>query len=568
MDRARASRARVRFPEPGATVEISAIFAAMAEGVVLHQADGRITECNPAAHRILGLTRDQLLGRGSIDARWKTVREDGREFPVDALPAMVTLRTGQPQRDVIMGVHRTDGQLIWISISSRPIHDAAGRVTAAVASFSDITERVARQEHIRRAQQAAEAANLAKSEFLANMSHEIRTPMTAILGFTDLLIEDGDISRAPESRVECIRTIRRNGEHLLTLINDILDLSKIEAGKMTVECMPTSPMGVLEEVISLLGVRAAGKNIRLESLYHTDLPDAIRSDPVRLRQILVNLVGNAIKFTEFGEVRVDVRLEPDASGTGTIRVDVRDTGVGMTTEQLARLFEAFTQADTSITRKFGGTGLGLRISRRLAQMLGGDITVTSTPGEGSTFTLRIPSGPLEGVRMIAPSARDNLRKVLEDPPRAELDAGTPGILAGARILLAEDGPDNQRLIAFHLRKSGAALTIADNGRIAIEHFTTDGTLLGDLLDPPPFDLILMDMQMPELDGYSATRWLRQKGARLPIIALTAHAMSGDRERCTQAGCDDYATKPIDKTQLITTCLAALNRFSPEPQTIP
>ena len=385
----------------------------------------------------------------------------------------------------------------------------------------------------------AEAVNVAKSEFLANMSHEIRTPMTAILGYVDMLLHEEDIGNAPGHRVEAFRTIHRNGEHLLEIINDILDLSKVEAGKMTLEKVPCSPSDVVQDVISLMQVRADAKGLPLIAEYTGRVPESIQSDPNRLRQILINVVGNAIKFTETGSIRLKVQLIDRSSEEPRMQFDVIDTGIGMNEQQTSRLFQPFMQADTSTTRQFGGTGLGLTISKRMAELLGGDVTFTSTPGTGSTFTVTVGTGPLETVRMIRP-ANDvkTTGKSKSQPARSEITN------LDCRILLAEDGPDNQRLISFILKKSGADVTVAENGQIAFDE------ALAAQSAGRPFDVILMDMQMPVLDGYAATRKLREHNYTGPIIALTAHAMAEDRRKCLDAGCDEYDTKPIDRGRLI------------------
>lgn len=433
------------------------------------------------------------------------------------------------------------GRHRWVRAQGEPILDEHGRVVKLAGAFQDITDQV-------EARAKAEAANRAKSDFLANMSHEIRTPMTAILGYSDLLANDAH-SLTPERRREIVSIIQRNGEHLLSLLNDILDISKIEADRMTVESIPTDPAALVEEIATLMRVRAEGKGLAVRVEYATMIPRQFPSDPVRLKQVLVNLVGNAVKFTEVGAVTVRVGFEADAPSM--LRVDVIDTGVGMTPEQCERIFCAFTQADETTTRKFGGTGLGLAIAQRLATLLGGTIRVESTPGQGSTFTVRIATGPIDPASLWFPSRVSPGPSSSVRVPASE----STQVLAGVRILLAEDGPDNQRLISFHLKKAGAAVTIADTGSKAIEAMTIDATAASPVREPAPFDLILMDMQMPEMGGYTATAKLRALGCRIPIIALTAHAMAGDRERCLQAGCDDYATKPVDKTDLLRRCAA-------------
>jgi signal transduction histidine kinase/CheY-like chemotaxis protein len=381
-----------------------------------------------------------------------------------------------------------------------------------------------------RAGRAARQASTAKSAFLASMSHEIRTPMTAILGYAELLL---DPRLSENDRREGMLTIRRNCEHLLSVVNDILDISKIEAGQMTVERISCSPRLILEQVCSLMNVRAASKGLMLEKHIEGSLPAGVRTDPTRLRQILLNIVGNAVKFTESGGVHIRVEYVP---GAEQLRFDVSDTGIGIAAEQMAGLFKAYSQAEVSTARRFGGTGLGLSISKRLATLLGGDITVRSEAGKGSTFSVVILAEAVPG------AAEESAEFVI--PECVAKATSMPPSLVGSRILLAEDGVDNQRLISFHLRKAGAQVEIAPNGAAAIERANVGRT------GP---DVILMDMQMPEMDGYEATQRLRAAGCTTPVIALTAHAMGGDRERCIAAGCDDYLGKPIDRSKLLEVC---------------
>ena len=398
-----------------------------------------------------------------------------------------------------------------------------------------------RSAALHEAVERANRANRAKSEFLANVSHEIRTPMTAILGHADLLL---DPEQTPSDRVNSVQVIRRNADHLLQLINDILDLSKVEAGRMDMERTRCSPGRIVADVASMMRARAQEKGLYFRVEFAGPIPETIETDPTRLRQILVNLTGNAVKFTERGGVRLVCTLaDPPYAADPHLRFDIIDTGIGMTAEQVAGLFRPFAQADSSIARKYGGTGLGLAISRHLAKLLGGDVAVETKPGAGSTFGVTVSCGMLAGVRLLEnPTEADWLETPVRDPScdsPANLD-----VLKGSRILLAEDGRDNQLLIAHHLRKAGATVEVADNGRAAMQ------MALHALADGRPFDLILMDMQMPEMDGYSATSALRQKNYRGPIVALTAHAMTGDRDKCISAGCNDYAAKPIDRNRLL------------------
>jgi signal transduction histidine kinase len=384
---------------------------------------------------------------------------------------------------------------------------------------------------------AAEEANTAKTSFLANISHEIRTPMTAILGFADYLFEEGDIKLAPQERVQAIETIRRNGDHLVQLINDLLDISKIEADKLDIEQIKCSPAEVASEVVFLMQGRARHKGLELTSEVIGEIPETINSDPTRLRQILVNLVGNAIKFTEQGHVKLQMRLLRTDEGEPMFRYDVVDTGIGLTRQQQQRLFRPFAQADESTTRKFGGTGLGLSICQRLAGMLGGSVEVESEVGQGSTFRVILAAGSLDGVRMM------NQQQLLSFAENAE-SPSQKSIELDGRILLAEDGVDNQRLFSHILLKAGAEVIVVENGALACDEYKAASD------SGEPFDLILMDMQMPVLDGYDATRRLRQIGCEAPIIAMTAHAMNGDREACLDAGCSDYLTKPIRRTNFL------------------
>lgn len=395
------------------------------------------------------------------------------------------------------------------------------------------------EEELAQSQREAENANQCKSDFLANMSHEMRTPLTAILGYADLLAEE------PDAVDTCVAAeiIRRNGAHLLDLINDILDLSKIEAGKCDTKLDRCSPGQLVAEVVALMQVRAEGKGLTLKAQYEGRIPEMITTDPTRLRQILLNVVGNAVKFTEAGEIRIVTRLvEEDREPC--IQFDIADTGIGMSSEEVERLFRPFSQG----RRKLGGTGLGLAISKRLARVLGGDISVTSQLGQGSTFRITVAAGSLEGVALVghvdSPSSTGA-------KPRGQ--GAVNGMRLPCRILVAEDGPDNQRFISLILRIAGAEVTMAENGQVAVE------LALRAEAEGSPFRLVIMDMQMPIMDGYEATRQLREAGFTQPIIALTAYAMKDDMAKCLAVGCDAYASKPVDRERLLT----LLHSYLPE-----
>lgn len=429
-------------------------------------------------------------------------------------------------------LHDTNGDPIGV-LAVFAKHPLSEEDDAFLLNLSEITSRVildsqARQE-LQETRRQAIAASEAKSEFLANMSHEIRTPMTAILGFTDLLMSQNLTS---EEQHEFLETIGRNGRSLLVLINDILDLSKIEAAKISVESMSYSLRQLVDDVMEVVQVRAQEKGLSLQVLYEAALPETIRTDPTRLRQILVNLMGNAIKFTESGGVQLSIRRPAGHSPT-KLQFAVSDTGIGIEPDKLRGLFQPFAQADASTTRRFGGTGLGLAISKRLARLLGGDIEATSEAGRGSTFILTIDTGIIEEVQapVNVPMAK----------PTPTVDQSKTNFVG--RVLLAEDSPDLQRLLGHVLRKMSIEIEIAENGQLACE------LAVKSKIEGNPFDLILMDMQMPEMDGLQATRWLREHGWQRPIIAVTAHAMSEHRDDCLAAGCNDYLAKPVQVSEL-------------------
>jgi|GEM_PF-5619919 len=394
------------------------------------------------------------------------------------------------------------------------------------------------------ARHKAEEAVKIKSEFLANMSHELRTPLTAILGYADLLhstLDPASTERRDENfdPLRALNTVQRNGQHLLELINDVLDFSKLEAHKMSVERVHIPSQQIVSEIVSLLRIRARDKGLSLSVQYQNPIPQTIRTDPLRLRQILTNLIGNAIKFTERGSVKILVRYAEASLPEPSMIFEIADTGIGLEATQLQKLFREFSQIDGTLTRKYGGTGLGLAISKRLAYMLGGDIHVCSTPGRGSRFTLNIAAGRLDHVRLINALCEGESEEVTLAPVTAVLHHQLTG-----HVLVAEDGPDNQRLINLILGRAGLTVTLAEDGEQALAKIKEIEAAGGSI------DLVLTDMQMPVMDGYTLATRLRESRYMKPIIALTAHALAGDREKCLAAGCNDYTCKPIQRGQLL------------------
>lgn len=390
----------------------------------------------------------------------------------------------------------------------------------------------------------AEAASYAKSEFLANMSHEIRTPMTSILGYADLLSNE---ELPPQEADEYLNTIRRNGHSLLSLINDILDLSKIEANRITLEKQNIHLKELVDIIVSIVHIRAEEKGVQLVTKFENNPLEKFRSDPTRIRQILINLLGNAIKFTEQGEVSLTIRSFHAKGQPDRLQFEVTDSGIGMDKEQIKHIFQPFTQADGTVTRRFGGTGLGLTISQRLAQLLGGGITVASVPDEGSTFTVTLAVDAFDpndksSTQLLPDTDTTNAERVEETNASQENKTSKKNSLAGI-VLLVDDQDDIRTLVKRYMTLWGVECVTAKNGREAVEQVR---------IAPVPdhaFDAIFMDLQMPEMDGLTAATTIRVDGFAGPMVALTAHAMKGDAERCKDAGFDSYLSKPIQPESL-------------------
>lgn len=612
--------------------------------------DGRFIFANQAYSEFTGHVVEDILGKTDFDLSPPDVAEKFREDD------RKVSESGKQFRDI--EVNTTDGHTSWVEVIKSPIRDAHGKIVGTQAIFWDVTERQMAVDALLKAKEAAEEANRAKSEFLANMSHEIRTPLNAVIGMAELLLD----TSLTQTQRDYLKMVHESGESLLSVINDILDFSKIEAGKLDLINKPFDLRETVGDMMKPLGVRAGGNGLELTCHFASDVPAVIEGDPHRLRQIIVNLVGNAIKFTEQGEIDFDVTVDSRDNGNVDLHFQIRDTGIGIPDHKLGTIFEAFEQADSGSTRQYGGTGLGLAICARLVDLMGGKIWVESKIGEGSTFHFTVPfpvtradriphprvAARIQGTRVLIvddnatnrtildeiarswgmrtqlaadaeeglmllkeaysvgdphallltdvempgkdgidliaatrdiPNLKDTLvivlssserpttRKRCEDlrissflmkpvkqselfdaiivalgvaSPEDENEVKSIGGLPKIRplkVLLAEDNRANQRLAIALLEKWGHNVTLAESGKQAIDHWENG-----------QFDLIVMDVQMPEMDGLQATQVIRERekerGGHVPIIAMTAHALAGDREKCLDAGMDGYTSKPL------------------------
>ena len=530
-------------PAPG---DIShSIFAHAGVALIATSLDGTITAFNPAAEELLGYTEAEMVGRASplafhdaaeVAARAERMTGEYGE-PVAGFAAFVRPLDDHVAHTDAWTYIRKDGSTLDVSVAITAVHDAEGRLTGFLRIATDITARKALERQLRRnneqlAEQTrkAEEANRAKSEFLANMSHEIRTPMNGILGMAALV---RDTPLTPGQR-EHLNLLTGSAETLLKIINDILDFSKVEAGKLDFEDVPFDLGRVLEATLGEQALPAQEKNISLSLAIDPEVDVRLRGDPVRLRQVLTNLVGNAVKFTQDGAVSVRAVLDSVHGSSQTVHFSIADTGIGIPPEKQRTIFDPFCQADSSMTRRYGGTGLGLAISARLVEMMEGRIWVESAPHRGSCFHFTATFQEVES-EAAAPESQSPAMA----PVQQFLSEAAPGRngSAAVEILVAEDNAVNQRLLVRLLEKAGYSVSVAENGREVLN-----------LLDQAQFDLIFMDVQMPEMDGFEATARIREReqvsGGRVPIIAMTAHAMKGDREKCLAAGMDDYLSKPV------------------------
>ncbi len=500
------------------------ILDSTADGLYGIDADSRITFINAAACRMLGYTPDQVMGRSAHEL-FHHSRPDGSAYPADDCTARRAWRSGRGLRVDNETYWHADGRAVPVALSSHPIVEH-GQVVGAVISVVDVSAQRAASQARETALVAAENLARARSEFLANMSHEIRTPMNGVLGFAHI----GRRHHAdPDKARNAFDKILVSGKQLLGIVDEILDFSKIDAGKLRIEATELTLGDVLDEAVQLVADRARARKLDLRQVRSADLPASCVGDPLRLGQVLLNLLTNAVKFTETGSVTLSALLL-----NGQLVFRVTDTGIGMSASQLHDIFNPFQQADGSTTRRFGGTGLGLAICKRLAELMQGQITVQSTPGSGSMFELRLP--------YIAPAgqllADDSQTAPLNDPS-----------LEGITILLAEDDEVNRMMLETSLRDQGARLVMVGDGAAAVQRLVDDG--------PDSFDIVLMDIQMPVMDGYEAARRIRALAPKLPIVGQTAHAFEEDRAKCLHAGMVGHIAKPIDPLALTRLVLRVL-----------
>ena len=510
-----------------------------------------IVLCNAAFLEIVGMKRDQLVGKKLESLAWAGDLPD--EYPWHAVH-----RTRSHEYGASLNYDSPTAGRRALMVNAAPIIGQADNYAGTLVGFEDITPLEETKAELEKSKEAAEAANAAKSAFLANMSHEIRTPMNAILGFADIMRRGLDESEL--EREQYLGIIHSSGEHLLALINDILDLSKVESGRMQIEVIECQPHIVIHDTLSTFRVRAEEKGIQLDFRLRNWIPATIQSDPLRLRQVLTNLVGNAIKFTEKGGVRIECEFRD--GDDPKLAFHVVDSGIGISQENIEKVFQPFSQADSSTTRKYGGTGLGLSISRRLAELMGGDLSATSVPGEGSVFTVQVAVGNVHHVEMLDET---DVRERLTAVHKRE---STKHQLPPGHVLVVDDGEANRRLVRLVLERGGVTSDEAVDGQAAVE-----------MVGSGNYDIVLMDVQMPRMDGITAARTMRAAGVDCPIVALTAHALGEQRQQFLEAGYSHVVTKPVDIDELLAlvaellggevrSVTAEKEPIHPEPKTSP
>jgi PAS domain S-box-containing protein len=497
------------------------------DGIAVVGLDGTIRYQSPSVERILGLRPEAVVGRHASELAYDEAERARLE---DCLGRLA--RNGGIER-IETRCRRRDGSAADIEVIARRVRDDAGE-DVIIVNARDVTERARAQAEIARYTQELEAQTIelarmrdqalastrAKSEFLANMSHEIRTPLNGVIGMTDLLL-DGEHTAEQE---EGLRMVQRCGTHLLNVINDILDFSRIEARQLAVECVEFDLRRLVEEAAGMVAPHAEQKRLALACIVADDLDDRVCGDPARLRQVLVNLLGNAVKFTERGVVTLEAATVRATPTRVAVRLVVRDTGIGIPPDRLAAIFESFTQADGSTTRKYGGTGLGLTISRQLVELMGGRMGVESTVGRGSTFWVELGLARAQQAGRSAGSPAPAARPFGEDASHAP------------RVLLVEDDPLHQAVARTMFQRLGCRVDVVASGRDAVA-----------ALERALYDVVFIDVQTPVVDAFAATAEIRRReagGRRVAIVAMTAHAVAGDRERCLAAGMDDHVSKPL------------------------
>jgi PAS domain S-box-containing protein len=493
----------------------------LAEGLMIIDTKSNILLVNSSLADVMGTSSDSLVGR-------KSSQLDFQCEPDLQLPWETAIAEKRLVSNARVQLTDREGKTFIFLANCSPLLGHQGNYCGVMVTLDDVTQLEESRIQLRMAKDAADAANQAKSDFLANMSHEIRTPMNAILGFTDVLRKG--MEENPSQRIEYLNTIHSSGNHLIELINDILDLSKVEAGKLELESRVFSVPELLHESINVLKERAQNARLNLSFQILGQIPAKLTLDSTRLRQILLNLLGNAIKFTKEGSVTLSC-----GHHDGQLLIEVTDTGIGMTADQQERIFEAFSQADSSVTRRFGGTGLGLSISKRIVEAMQGTIRVESKSGHGSKFLIALPADAGADIAYIDQAACESYLQAKHSPCEDEKSYR----LNPATVLIVDDGATNRNIVSVVLKRHNLNIIEAENGEEAVTIAMTQDV-----------DVILMDMQMPVMDGYEATQTLRELDYSGPIIALTGNATSGERQRCLEIGCHEFLPKPIDIDQMI------------------